>query len=205
MQIITVQHTQAEHHINGMVGGSSDWPLTALGHEQAESIAGALRKELGERPDYVLYSSDMIRTTQTAQAIAKALQLPIIPVPALRELKVGSATGKSRAWLKEHQAPRESEPFLDYRPLPDAESWREMRRRVALFLERLEADGRDAIVVGHGGSLGEFTGLFMQLPEDAREGVWYHGNAGGVHRMERVTAENGREIHVLRKFNEKLF
>ena len=104
MQIITVQHTQAEHHLNGMVGGSSDWPLTPLGQNQAGRIAEALRKELGEKPDYVLYASDMIRTTQTAQAIAEALGLPIVPVPEMREIKVGSATGKSRAWLKEHQA-----------------------------------------------------------------------------------------------------
>ena len=205
MQLITIQHTQAEHHLNGMVGGSSDWPLTELGHQHAKSIAQALRKELGERPDYVLYSSDMIRTTQTAQPIAEALGLPIVPVPELREIKMGSATGKSRAWLKEHQAPRKGVPFLDYRPLPDAETWREMRRRVAVFLERLEADGRDAIVVAHGGSLGEFTALFMQLPESARDGVWYHGNAGGVHRLERLTAENGREIYVMKRFNQILF
>ena len=205
MHIITVQHTQAEHHLNGMLGGSSDWPLTDLGHQHAKSIAQALLEELGEKPDYVLYASDMIRTTQTAEAISEALGLAIVPVPELREIKVGSATGKSRAWLKERQAPMEGVPFLDYRPLPDAETWREMRRRVALFVEHLEADGRDAIVVAHGGSLGEFTSLFMQLPEDARDDVWYHGSAGGVHRMERRTAENGREIHVMKKFNEILF
>ena len=165
----------------------------------------ALLEELGEQPDYVLYASDMIRTTQTAQAIAEALQLPIVPVPEIRELKVGSATGKSRAWLQENQVPRApGELFLDHRLVPDAETWREMRRRVGVFVERLEADGRDAIVVGHGGSLGEFTALFMRLPEEAREGVWYHGNAGGVHRFE-IKREADREIYVMKRFNERLF
>jgi len=205
MKIIAVQHTQAEHHLNGMLGGSSDWPLTDLGHSHAKSIAEALMKELGEKPDYALYASDMIRTTQTAQAISKALQLAIIPVPDIREIKVGSATGKSRAWMKEHQTPcAPGELFLDYRPLPDAETWREMRRRVAAFAERLEADGKNAIVVGHGGSLAAFTQVFMHLPEDAGEGVWYSGNAGGVHRFE-ATREPGRVIHVMKKFNEILF
>ena len=205
MHIITVQHTQAEHHLNGMVGGSSDWPLTNLGHEQAQRIAEALRKELNKKLNIILYASDMIRTTQTAQAIAEALGLAIVPVPELREIKVGSATGKSRAWLKEHQIPRApGELFLDYRPLPDAETWREMRRRVAVFAERLEVGGRDAIVVGHGGSLAAFTQIFMQLPEDAGESVWYSGNAGGVHRFE-ILHEPDRIIHMLRKFNEKLF
>jgi len=205
MKIITVQHTQAEHHTNGMVGGSSDWPLTALGHEQAGRIAQALRKELGEEPDYVLYASDMIRTTQTAQAIAEALGLAIVPVPELREIKVGSATGKSRAWMKEHQSPRvPGELFLDYRPLPDAETWREMRRRVALFVQRLDAHEKDAIVVAHGGSLAAFTQIFLRVSEDDGEYVWCAGNAGGVHRFE-IVQEPGRTIHMLKKFNEKLF
>jgi probable phosphoglycerate mutase len=204
MKLITVQHTQAEHHLNGMVGGSSDWPLTALGQNQARSIAKALRKELGEKPGYVLYASDMTRTTQTARAIAEALQLPVVPVPELREINVGSATGKSRAWLNERKAPMEDVPFLDYRPLPDAETWREMRRRVAVFAERLESDGRDAIVVAHGGSLAAFTQIFMRVAEDDGEYVWCAGRAGCVHRLE-IVQEPGSAIHVMRKFNEILF
>ena len=204
MQIITVQHTQAVHHVNGMLGGSTDWPLTALGKRHAKRIARKLRRELGEKPGYVLYASDMIRTTQTAQAISKALRLPIEYVPELREIKIGSAAGKSKAWMKEHEAPRESVPFLDYRPLPDAETWREMGERVAVFLERLEADGRDAIVVGHGGSLGTFVQRFLHIPEDATEHIWFHGRAGSVHRMHKEI-DNGRAVYALNKFNEILF
>jgi len=204
MQIITVQHTQAVHHTNGMVGGSTDWPLTALGKRQARRIARRLRKELGMRPDYVLYASDMTRTSQTAQAISKALRLPIEYVSELREIKVGSAAGQSKAWLKEHQALREGVPFLDYRPLPDAESWREMGERVAVFLERLEAANRNVIVVGHGGSLGTFVQRFLHIPVNATEYIWFHGRAGSVHRLEKQV-ENGRAVYVLDKFQEILF
>ena len=205
MNIIAVQHTQAVHHINGMLGGSSDWPLTELGHSQAKSIAEALLQELGEKPDYTLYASDMIRTTQTAEAISEALGLAIVPVPEIREIKVGSATGKSRAWMKENQTPRApGELFLDYRLVPDAETWREMRRRVAVFAERLEAEETNAIVVAHGGSLAAFTQVFMRLPEDIGEGIWYSGNAGGVHRFE-IRQEPDRTVHILKKFNEILF
>ena len=45
MKIITVQHTQAVHHTNGMVGGSTDWPLTTRGRRDAKRIARALRRE----------------------------------------------------------------------------------------------------------------------------------------------------------------
>ena len=38
-QIITIQHTQSEHHTNGMVGSWTDWHLTEYGCAQAERIA----------------------------------------------------------------------------------------------------------------------------------------------------------------------
>ena len=34
-RIYTVQHTQSEHHTNGMVGSWTDWNLTVLGKQQA--------------------------------------------------------------------------------------------------------------------------------------------------------------------------
>ena len=44
--IITIQHTQSVHHTNGMVGSWTDWDLTELGREQAESIGRKLKEEL---------------------------------------------------------------------------------------------------------------------------------------------------------------
>ena len=44
--IITVQHTQSEHHTNGMVGSWTDWNLTELGRQQADRIAVRLKEEL---------------------------------------------------------------------------------------------------------------------------------------------------------------
>ncbi len=33
--IITVQHTESEHHLNGHAGAWGNWPLTKKGHQQA--------------------------------------------------------------------------------------------------------------------------------------------------------------------------
>jgi len=201
MKVIAVQHAQSEQHLNGMVGGSTEWPLTKLGHKHARKIAKALRRELGYKPDYVLYSSDMQRTAQTAAPIAKALGLDIHWLPDLRELKVGSATGKSKAWLKENEVSRAGVPFLDYRPLPDAETWREMSQRVAKALQQIEEVGENAIVVAHGGSLGQFVQQFLRI---SQEDSWPMGLAGGVHRLERKTdnSYNGHYVYTLHTFNE---
>ena len=47
--IFTVQHTQSEHHTNGMVGSWTDWNLTELGMQQAERIATKLKQELDSK------------------------------------------------------------------------------------------------------------------------------------------------------------
>jgi probable phosphoglycerate mutase len=201
MHIIAIQHAQSEQHLNGMIGGSTEWPLTPRGRRHAKKIAQALRRKLGYRPNYVLYSSDMQRTAQTAAPIAKALGLEIQWLPDLREIKVGSAAGKSKAWLKENEASREGVPFLDHRPLPDAETWREVSQRVAKALQQIEAADKNAIVVAHGGSLGQFVQQFLRIPQ---EGSWPHGLAGGVHLLEK-REENGNTVYTLHKFNEIYF
>ena len=76
--IFTVQHTQSEHHTNGMVGSWTDWNLTELGMQQAERIGIKLKQELDGKM-IVLYTSDLKRAKQTADIIASHFQVaPII-------------------------------------------------------------------------------------------------------------------------------
>ena len=53
-RIYTVQHTQSEHHTNGMVGSWTDWNLTNLGKQQADRIAEKLKQELDGK-EIILY------------------------------------------------------------------------------------------------------------------------------------------------------
>lgn len=66
--IITVQHTQSIHHINGMVGSWTDWDLTELGKNQADCIGKRLKEEL-EGKKAIMFSSDLKRAKQTAEEI----------------------------------------------------------------------------------------------------------------------------------------
>ena len=58
--IITIQHTQSVHHINGMVGSWTDWELSELGVEQANRMGETLKTELSEKR-FVMYSSDLLQ------------------------------------------------------------------------------------------------------------------------------------------------
>lgn len=92
--IITIQHTQSVHHTNGMIGAWTDWELTELGKQQAFNIGKALRKEITNKR-YVMYASDLLRAKQTADIIACLLEIVPIYKRELREINLGSATGKS--------------------------------------------------------------------------------------------------------------
>ena len=74
-RVITVQHCQAVHHVNKMVGGVTNWELTELGLELANNIGIALKEKIGINSGYKIYSSDLTRTKQTAEIIAKHLRI----------------------------------------------------------------------------------------------------------------------------------
>ena len=120
-QIFTVQHTQSEHHVNGMVGSWTDWNLTELGKQQAHRIAEKLKQELDGKK-VALYTSDLKRARQTADSIADLLQVDPVEVPELRERNLGKCCGKSVQWLRENLECDEK--TVDDRLFSDAESRR---------------------------------------------------------------------------------
>ena len=96
--IITIQHTQSVHHTNDMVGSWTDWDLSDLGRAQADNIGRNLEELVGEAK-FVLYSSDLKRAKQTAEAVGKYLGLTPILRTELRERNLGKCCGKSVQWL----------------------------------------------------------------------------------------------------------
>lgn len=83
MKIYVVRHGQSTHNANPGTDHTPDPPLTALGHEQAEMTANALREaNLGA---VALYSSPHRRALQTAAPLHSALQLPPHILPDICE------------------------------------------------------------------------------------------------------------------------
>lgn len=198
--IITVQHCQAVHHVNKMVGGVTDWELTPLGMEQANNIGKALKEKIGSVSGYKIYASNLIRTRQTADIIGS--HLGILPVyrPELREINLGSATGKSKEWFQANQIPRpEGLPWVYHRVMPDAETAEEVYTRVSILAEEMENSAdENFILVGHGGSLAIFAECWLKLPVSALEHTAFLGSAGGV----SVFTERDDNARVLNVWND---
>ncbi|MBR4462921.1 MAG: histidine phosphatase family protein [Erysipelotrichaceae bacterium] len=194
--IITVQHTQSVHHTNGMVGSWTDWDLTETGKKQADRIGKKLKEELTDK-DVILYSSDLKRAKQTAEAIAKYFDIEPVLRQELRERNLGKCCGKSIQWLRENM--EHSENTVDDRLFSDAESRRNAWNRLLPFYEEvMENDEENIIIVSHGDLLSIWNAMFLGLPVESFHETEIHGPAGGVSHMS--VGDDGK--HRVRHIND---
>lgn len=122
--------------------------LSVRGHEQAAAVA----EELTLCGATALYSSDLLRTMQTAAPIAQKLGLEIVREPALRERHFGVLQGRlysevedvMRDWWTRHDE-----------EIDGGETNRQMYARIAGFLDGLRAapPAENIVLVSHGGTI----------------------------------------------------
>ena len=180
-QIITIQHTQSIHHTNGMVGSWTDWDLSELGVQQAETIGKNLANLLDGKK-FVMYSSDLLRAKHTAELVGKHLGIQPILRKELRERNLGKCCGKSVQWLRENIEKQEE--TIDDRLFSDAESRRDEWNRLLPFFEEIMAgDEEKIIIVSHGDLLSVFNAMFLNLGVESLNGAEMFGLAGGVSFM----------------------
>lgn len=84
-----VRHGETPWNVAGRYQGQLDPPLTEHGRQQARAAAA----QLAAQGISAIYSSDLARAYQTAQALADDLGLPIIIDKRLREINQGEWQG----------------------------------------------------------------------------------------------------------------
>lgn len=89
MQIVLLRHGETNWNLQGRCQGATDLELNETGIQQAREIATYLSKE---RID-VVYSSNLKRAVQTANAIGQSHDLEVIPDSDFRELNHGILEG----------------------------------------------------------------------------------------------------------------
>ena len=167
-RLIFVRHGESRHAVDGLMGGWTDSPLTALGERQVEALADRLAGWNLEAP-IGLYSSDLARAADSAAIVGAALGLETMAMAGLREVNTGDAAGLPKEEAERLNGPEPDPPDLDWRPNAGAETYREMAERLAAALRRIEAEGMaTAIVVGHGLSGQELLRSWLGLPLEAK-------------------------------------
>ena len=193
--IIAIQHTQSIHHTNGMVGSWTDWELSELGKQQAGYIGKRLVKEL-EGKEFAIYSSDLLRASQTAEIIGSHMGITPVLVKELRERNLGKCVGQSVQWLRENIETQEK--TIDDRMFSDAESRRDEWNRLFPFYKKImENDEENIIIVSHGDLLSVFYVMWLGMDIEMlnRSELWglsggvsfLHENAEGKHFINRLS------------------
>ncbi len=171
-RIILIRHGETAWNLEGRIQGHLQISLNERGLRQAEATAGALEDE---RVD-AIYSSDLIRASCTAAAVARVIGLPMLMDPRLREWNLGVLSGLSKAECEEQHP----DAYRIYRErdvapaIPGGESIRARYRRVTGCISEIAArnPGGQVVVVSHGGPLGDCyrhataTDISKKLPVD---------------------------------------
>lgn len=199
-RVILVQHCQSEHHINEMSGGWTDTPLTDLGRKQAHLIADKLKEYIG-RNEYLLYSSDLLRASQTAGVIGTHLGLSVAEHSGLREINTGVATGKTKEWARTNRNPRTGDGFdLDYQEFQQGETWRQFYKRVSACMESILRlhEAENLLIVTHGGTLAYITAWWLHFSEQMLAAAYFSPSPASISVLNR----NSFGQNVLEIFND---
>jgi broad specificity phosphatase PhoE len=189
--IYLARHGESDWNVERRWQGHADRPLTDRGRGQAQNLAARLA---GVDLDAV-YSSDLRRAWETADAVASAKGLDVIRLPELREVDVGSWSGLTR---DECEA-RFPEAFARWRAggsgWDDGESYEEMGERIVEAIGRLAAEhqGGAILVVSHGGPIRAVHAHALGVD------IATHRRTGPVEpnaRLSAVAVEDGRFARV---------
>lgn len=164
LSLILVRHGETDWNREERIQGSSDVPLNAIGRWQAYRVGFHLRHLRAQ----AIYTSDLTRAKQTAQAIAEITGLPVHEDARLRERTMGDYEGQvfkdvaarlgvsiGRGWTELGDL------------LPGAESLAQVRVRMQEALDEIatHCNNQRVIVVTHGAAI-------MSLwPAGQRQGV----------------------------------
>ena len=175
-RVIAVRHGQTAWNVALRIQGHTDIALDDHGRWQAQRLALALAHE----PVQAVYSSDLQRARQTAQAFAGAAGLPVVDEPGLRERHFGHFEGRTFAeieqrWPDDARRWRQRDP--DFAP-GDGESLRQLHARCVEACVRLARRhrGQTILVVTHGGVLDILYRAATRTALDAPRS-WALGNA----------------------------
>ena len=175
-RVIAIRHAETDWNVALRIQGQLDIPLNATGHWQARRLALALADESLD----AVYSSDLRRAWQTAQAVvagnARALRADV----GLRERGFGSFEGLSFAEIAQRwpdQSARWRRRDADF-GADGGEVLGDFYRRCIATLTRLASahPGQTIAIVAHGGVLDCLYRAASHLALDAPRG-WQLGNA----------------------------
>ncbi|MFE1595539.1 histidine phosphatase family protein [Nocardia sp. NPDC058705] len=195
--IFVVTHPEATHHLDQLVGGWFDSELTPAGTIAAAAVATELRTRIPENVEVELYSSDLRRTAQTAEAVGAALGVEPILDARLREKSYGEAGGRPQQWLDARYVPP---PLVGDRMghdegIPGAETKAVFAQRIYAAMDSIVASTcRHQVVVTHGGSLTFVIAAWIGMPIESAGYAAFRATPGGITELREDDFFHNRQV-----------
>lgn len=183
-----VRHGESEGNAARVFTGQTDSPLTERGRRQAEAIADELATVKFDR----IVTSDLSRTRDTADTIARRHGMAVEVTRELREIDVGDRTGASFDEVR--GLPNWSDDgFVAW---PNGETLDQVMKRILGVIDRLtrESPGQKILIVGHGGVnrilISHFLGVLPKLDRTPapNTNISVVHTDGKTHTIERLFA-----------------
>lgn len=179
-RILAIRHGETAWNVEVRIQGNTDIDLNARGREQATRLGAAVGKSHTSEPVHAIYSSDLSRAFDTAQAVANKVGLRVKPDVGLRERGFGIFEGHTfnevmQTRPEDAKRWRLREP--DYCP-EGGESLSQFRSRILSCVGALaiQHSGEQIAVVAHGGVMDVlYRAATGQSIQAAR--TWELGNA----------------------------
>ena len=196
-RLYLVRHGQSAGNAEGRFGGHSATPLSELGLKQAHLTAQSLAAEKIQ----VIYSSDLLRTMQTAEPLAKLLDLEINATEEFRERNVGALEGLTFDEAKEYY-PKDYYALVSRKighVITNGESYRQLVERTSKALRTIlrEHRGKKIAVFSHTGAICFMTlQLIGAIHRKTYTTPWLLTSNCGINRFEFRGRSNTRLLAV---------
>ena len=175
-RILAIRHGETAWNVDGRIQGQLDVPLNEMGRWQVHRLALAVADE----DIAAIYSSDLLRALETAQAVSRGCGDAIVTDVGLRERGFGEFEGLSYAdinarWPEMAERWRRRDPTFG---APGGETLNEFYARSIATASRLAAlhPGQTIALVSHGGVMDCLYRAATHLALDAPRS-WQLGNA----------------------------
>jgi 2,3-bisphosphoglycerate-dependent phosphoglycerate mutase len=175
-RILAIRHGETAWNVDTRIQGQLDIPLNDTGRWQAHRLALAIAEEGLD----AIYSSDLLRALETAQAVASGSGKPIATDTGLRERGFGEFEGLTfkeigERWPEQSARWRRRDPTFGP---PGGEVLSDFYDRSVATVMRLAAahPGQTIAVVAHGGVMDCLYRAATRLALDAPRS-WQLGNA----------------------------
>ncbi|MFI6394949.1 histidine phosphatase family protein [Nonomuraea sp. NPDC050547] len=195
--IHVVTHPEATHHVERVVGGWHDSQLTPAGLRAAASIAQALRAEIPDGVEVELFSSDLLRTRQTAEKIAELFGVKPILDHRLREKSYGVAGGRPQEWLDQRFVPPPAvgERLEHDEGVEGAETKAALAQRIYTAMDEvLQRPCEHQIIVTHGGSLTFVVASWIKMPIGAVGHASFRAPSGSITTLREDDFFHNRQV-----------